>query len=288
MRRVFLSLLLLVSLAACVHGQGTSFQAVPVQTIAVDGVDIGYRVLGKGEPLLMIMGYAGTMDVWAPKLVERLAQSHTVILFDNRNMGYSSISPETVTISRMAQDALGVLRGLNMERAHVLGWSMGSIIAQEMAYSQPEALGKLILYGTAFECEPVMAAIKGFEGLSQKEFMARLFPKAWVAEHSEIYSHLPVPAIAPTAYAIGAQQQALAQWPGAGTRPGSLDREVLLLVGEDDDITPVGQSLLLAREIKGASLVRFKGAGHWLMYQAPEEMAATVQQFLVVKHDLLH
>lgn len=281
LRKLCVCLILVVSLFGCADDR-------EVRTIHVNGVDIGYRMMGQGEPLLMIMGYGGTMDAWDPVLVSELARNWQVILFDNRNVGYSSTSPEAVTISLMARDSLGLLGGLGIESAHVLGWSMGSVIAQEMALSQPDSIRKLVLYGSAFERDPVMEALKRFDGLTSEEFAAMLFPKPWVDRNSDIYSRLPVSVLPATPEAINRQRQALGLWKGSGDRLPGLDKDVLLVVGEADKITPLDQSLKMAGMIDGAWLVRFKGAGHWLMYQAPGGVASVVQDFLVDRQDLLH
>ncbi len=85
-------LILFVSCGCAVH---QSQQDAPLQTAEVNGVQLGYRILGNGPPLLLIMGYAGTMDVWDPAMVSELSRQRTVILFDNRGMGYSSIDERT-------------------------------------------------------------------------------------------------------------------------------------------------------------------------------------------------
>ncbi len=287
MRHVIVLVLLVVFLAACVDGQTVSVESVEVRTVHVNGVDIGYKSVGQGEPLLMIMGYGGTMDVWDPALVNALAKSYQVVIFDNRNMGYSSTSPEAVTLPLMARDALGLLHALGIEQAHVFGWSMGSIIGQEMAFMQPEVVDKLVLYGSSCERDATMAALKRFEGLTPEQFIAMLFPKAWAEQNPGIYSRLPAPSIPPTQEAISRQHQALASWQGSCDRLASLEEEVLVVVGEDDRILSLDQSLQLVAGIKGAWFVRFRGAGHWLMYQSPEGLADVVDVFLRGNQDLL-
>lgn len=281
-RRLLVSLVFLVLLAGCAVRQESAVRSLPV-----NGVEIGYHVKGQGDPLLMIMGYAGTMDVWDPALVDALAKQYQVIVFDNRNVGRSTTSSDTVTMQLMADDALGLLDALGIEKAHVLGWSMGTVIAQEMAFKRPGAVGKLVLYGSACEREPVMDALKRFDGLTPEQFAALLFPRAWVAQHPDIYSRLPSPAIPAMPEAIERQRQALNQWGGSVDRLPGLNKEVLLMVGEDDAITPLAQSEKMAGLISGAWLVRYKGAGHWLMYQNPEGMASTIREFLESRQDLL-
>lgn len=188
----------------------------------------------------------------------------------------------------MADDALGLLHALGIEKAHVMGWSMGSIVAQEMALKRPGNVDKLVLYGSACEREPVMKALKRFDGLTSAQFAAQLFPKAWVAQNPDVYSRLPVPAIPATSEAVGRQRQALDQWNGSTDRLADLDKPVLLMVGQEDVITPPAQSVQMAGLIPGAWLVRYTGAGHWLMYQNPEGMASAVHEFLESRQNLLN
>ncbi len=285
MRRFLVCLVLLFLLAGCAARSTTPVSTTG--TLSVNGVEIAYRSLGKGEPLLMIMGYAGTMDAWDPALVDSLAKSYRVILFDNRNVGSSGTSSYPVTIDLMARDGLGLLKGLGIGHAHVMGWSMGSVIAQEMALMDPDAVDKLVLYGTTCSAEAIRAALNKFDGLTPEQFMAMLFPKPWVVKYPDIYSRLPSPAKPATPEAIGRQHQAIFDWTGTCDRLGGLDKDVLVVTGELDDITPPQGALEVAARIPGSWLVRFKGAGHWLMYQSPEGLAASVKTFLATDQNLL-
>jgi pimeloyl-ACP methyl ester carboxylesterase len=283
------SLALLFLLAAgCAPVRSITVAALPVAIAQVDDARLGYRVVGAGEPLLLIMGYAGTMDVWDGDLVARLARTRRVILFDNRGMGHSSGSEAPLTMEMMARDALGLMDVLGIRRADVMGWSMGSVIAQEMALTRPDAVGKLVLYGSACDPEPVRAALARFDTMSREQFAAALFPRVWTEANPSIYSRLPSPALPPSAQAVARQRAALDAWEGTRARLTSLSGPVLLVSGEDDAVTPVDQSLDMASLIPGAWLARFKGGGHWLMYQTPEGMASVIETFLSGRQDLLH
>lgn len=274
-------------LALCLAGCAAKATIHSASVVNVNGMDIGYEMSGQGEPLLMIMGYGGTMDVWDPVLVDRLDDHYTVIRFDNRNVGFSSTSAEPVTVDLMALDALGLLDALGIEQAHVLGWSMGSMIAQEMALARPDAVEKLVLYGTISEHDAVMRAIGQFDGLTPRQFMDMLFPKDWAAQNQGIYTRLPKPAKPATPEAIARQRQALAKWPGTTDRLREIRHDTLLVVGEEDSITPPEQSLAVAGKLPGAWLVRFKGAGHWLMYQTPDGLASAIHLFIQDRQNLL-
>jgi Predicted hydrolases or acyltransferases (alpha/beta hydrolase superfamily) len=281
-----LPLILIVFLVACAT-RPVSVPTLPVQTVRVDDLRVGYRVAGTGDPLLMVMGYAGTMDAWDSALIDRLARTRKVILFDNRNTGYTATTDAPVSVAGMARDALGLLTALGIERADVMGWSMGSIIAQEMALTRPDMVGKLVLYGTVCDPAPVNAALDRFASMSPEQFAANLFPKAWADANPDVYSRLPSPAIPPTAEAVARQRAALAKWPGTRDRLPGLISPVLILEGEDDGVTPLEQSLQAASLIRNAWLARFGGGGHWMMYQTPEDMAAVIETFLMVRQNLL-
>jgi len=283
MRRL-LGLLLIVFLLC-----GCAARAVPdtgVRTVRVNGADLACREVGRGESLLLVMGFGGTMDVWDPVLVDRLARSYRVILFDHRGVGRSPASDGPVSVDGMARDALGLLRALGVERAHVLGWSMGSMIAQEMALADSAAVGKLVLYGTVCRPEAVRRALSRFEGVTHEQLLAMLFPGPWAKAHPEVWSRLPVPAVPASADAVARQREAMLAWPGTWGQLDRIGSDTLVVAGEEDTVTPPGDGLDVAARIPGAWVARFKGAGHWLMYQSPEGLASVVADFLSADPDL--
>ncbi len=252
----------------------------------VGDTSLGYRILGTGKPLLLIMGYAGTMEAWDPRLLDALATSRRVILFDNRGMGASARGDSSFSIALFAKDALGLLDALNIPKADILGWSMGSLIAQEMALAAPEKTGKLILYGSAPDTKNIMKALEIVDRLPPEAFVAQLFPENWAKKNPDIFSKLPAAPEPPDPVVVEKQKEALALWTGSGDSNARIKNETLLIVGEEDTITPPEDSLSLASKIPAAWLVRFKNAGHWLMYQAPEDFARVVLLFLNAQQSL--
>ncbi len=111
---------------------------------SVNGLSIDYIVEGQGEPLFLIMGFAGPKILW---LSQRRAfrKHYQVVIYDNRGAGRSSKPPGPYTMQMMADDAVGLMDHLGIERAHVLGASMGGMIAQHIALSYPDRVRKLIL-----------------------------------------------------------------------------------------------------------------------------------------------
>ena len=147
------SLILLLALTVAVHGcAGMDYREEKKPGIAEAGsvpvgdINIAYRILGQGEPVVLIMGSGSTMDMWDPHFLENLSSEYRVIVFDNRGMGNTTAPPGNFSIAQFANDTAGLMTALGIEKAHVLGWSMGSFVASELAIRHPEKVDKLILY----------------------------------------------------------------------------------------------------------------------------------------------
>src|SRR4051794_13322525 len=134
--------------APSAHAAGAA--DAPTKTLKSGSTTIGYRSIGTGRPIVMIMGLSGTMDAWAPNFVDALAATgHRVILFDNEGIGKSSARPGALTVARMADDTALLIRALKLDRPDVMGWSMGGFIAQSFAVRHPGLLRRLVLMATA-------------------------------------------------------------------------------------------------------------------------------------------
>jgi pimeloyl-ACP methyl ester carboxylesterase len=123
-----------------------------------DGVEVEHAVAGEGEPLLLIMGTGGSMPLWGP-VMEPLAERHRVIAYDHRGLGGSPQSEGEVSTGSLADDAAAVLDALEIERAHVIGWSLGSAVSQELAINHPDRVASLVLYCTWGKPDGFMRAI---------------------------------------------------------------------------------------------------------------------------------
>ena len=133
-------------------------QSLPIQKASVDDIEIEYKILenknigGNGKdnaPLLFVAGLRITMDMWPPRILNELFQpNRSVIIYNNRGTGNSSTGTKDYSINQLANDAADLLNSLNIEKAHVIGWSMGSYIAAELALLHPDKVSSLILYGS--------------------------------------------------------------------------------------------------------------------------------------------
>ena len=177
------------------------FEKVKVQTTPVGDIKIAYKIYGHGEPLIMIMGFSGTMDFWDARVIKKLAEHYQVIVFDNRGMGLTSDSPKEYTIKLFADDTAGLMKAIKIKRAHILGWSMGTNIAQELVLDYPEMTDKLILYAAdpggqeAIQPIPeVMQKLNDTSGTTRERglrSLAILFPEKWLQAHPDISKYFP-------------------------------------------------------------------------------------------------
>ena len=135
-----------------IEGQADEFvNSFPIQKVKVDDIEIEYKIIGpeRGKPIIFVPGLKVTMDMWEPIILKALALSdYGVIVFNNRGTGGSSIGDKEYSIGQLANDAAGLLDALSINRADVLGWSMGSYIAQDLALIHPSKVNDLILYGS--------------------------------------------------------------------------------------------------------------------------------------------
>ncbi len=263
---------------------------IQTKTVRVGDIDIAYKIFGKGEPLLLIPGFAMTMDIWDPVTLYKLSSNHTIIIFDNRGLGKTTVGTKTWSIEQSANDTAGLIDTLGIKKpVDILGTSWGGYVAQELTLMHPQKINKLILYGTdcggnATILSPQISPEVG-RGIESGNatidtFVSILFPEEWIKENAayvqEVFSAAtPVPE-----ENIQHQAQTTYNWQGACDRLSSITKPTLVVTGTDDIVRPPANSILLAEKIPGAWLVQIRGGGHGIMWQVPNEFSAIVQTFL--------
>ncbi len=270
-----------------------------VKYVRVNGIRLGYRIVGSGRPLVMIPGFAFTMAEWDPKLVAALAARHRVVLFDNRGVATSSDGPRNrLSIVEMASDTAGLIRALHLARTDVLGWSMGGYVAQELALRHSGLVRRLVLAstdpGSNHAIPPSAKVISELRNPSRQELLRLLFPRsrqsagvAWEARIGQQFATLHLPSNSFTVSTAITDQQFRASGPGWES-PGrgsyaqlpSLRKPTLIAAGLDDVIVPPRNALLLKSRLRNSQLVRYRVAGHAFLFQEPLQVAARVNRFL--------
>ena len=272
--RVFSIILLLVFLAAihvCIgmdYLEDKDHAIAKVDTVPVGDINIAYKTFGQGDPIVLIMGYSSTMDTWNPLFLNDLSSKYKVIIFDNRGMGNTTASPGNFSIAEFANDTVGLMAALGIEKANIFGWSMGSFVAQEMAIRYPEKVNKIILYGG--DCggkEAVMPAPQVLKELSNTSGSAEergmrlfdlLFPREWLSKQPSFYKWFPIPKETSLPENVERQAQAIATWPGACDRLGSIKSPTLVVTGTEDILTPPRMHLFWPKRLTAPGLSSLK------------------------------
>ncbi|KUG27343.1 hydrolase, alpha/beta fold family [hydrocarbon metagenome] len=253
---------------------------------AADGATLDVRVTGQGPPLLLLTGYAMTSGMWDQEFVRGLAAGHTVILMDNRGMGPTALPPGAeISISRMADDAATVLDALGLGRADVLGWSMGGMIALELALARPDAVCSLALLSSVADMGPLLPALNRMGTMGGEEMRTAMFPADWLAAHPGVWDRVVPRPRPPDMAVIQGQEAAMRRWPGVMGRLLELRAPVLLLAGGADWVCPPEASRavyerLSAQNDAAVALTEVGQGGHWMMHQFPGMLAGMVKGFL--------
>ena len=130
--------------------EAEKLETAPNKFVEANGVKFSYRQLGAshGTPLVLLQHFTGTNDYWDPLVVNQLAESRPVIVFNNRGVGLSS-GQVSDNVQAMTEDAAAFIHALGYDKVDILGFSLGGFIAQELAAQHPELVRKVILAGTS-------------------------------------------------------------------------------------------------------------------------------------------
>jgi pimeloyl-ACP methyl ester carboxylesterase len=262
----------------------------PTRIASTSAGAIGYREVGAGSPVLLIMGFGGSMDDWAPSFVDALAAHHTVVVFDNAGIGDTAPLPSALTIPAMAGQASALISALRLRRTAVLGWSMGGMIAQALAVLHPRQVSRLILAatqaGTGTSLPIPAAAAAALASGNLAAILAVLFPSDQAAaKEAYLAGILQYPGFYAASGAVAAQQTAaIAQWMAgqdpAGRQLSRIRARTLVADGTQDALDPVGNDWLLARGIPRAHLLLYPDAGHAFLFQDSAQFVPAVERFL--------
>ena len=249
--------------------------------IPVGDIELDYERSGDGPPLLMIMGMSGTALTWGEPFLAPLREHFDVIAYDHRGVGASSALDGPVTIREMAQDVAGLLAALELDSAHVLGISMGGMIAQELALAVPERIRTLTLGCTYCGGEgSSLAAPETLQRLSEAMMSGdreRALRASWeinvspaFADDADAYARFVAIAMrrAVAVPVIMAQMQACAAH-DTNARLGQIELPTLVVHGSVDELLPVQNGRLIAERIPDARLELLDDVGHLFVWERP-------------------
>lgn len=253
---------------------------------APDGNVLDVHTLGKGQPLLLLTGYAMTTEMWDQEFIKDLATSRHIILLDNVGMGSTRAKPGTVnSIQRMANDAIVVLDAMNINKCDILGWSMGGMTAQELALARPDKVRSLVLLSSASEFSFLRPGLKRVSSMDETSIRKAMFQPEWLHNHPDASNRVVDRPRSPDVSIIQGQLKAISDWVGATDRLDGLYSPVLVMVGNDDWLCPPEASRaiharLSMRPGNPSVLVEFGMGSHWMMHQFPTTLSGMIDGYL--------
>lgn len=254
-------------------------------------IELFYQVTGQGDPILWISGLGGDHRSWALQVAE-FSSRFRCITFDNRDVGQSASAPSSsYTIRDMAADAAGLLAHLEMPLAHVVGWSMGGAIAQELAINHPDQVRSLSLVATYHQGDPRGTDIMTTFALLRQRLSPEEYQRAtgpWVYTYEEYLVPGLVDSLrqrtqentypqSPEAYA---RQSRATMNHDAADRLAVIRCPTLVVAGEGDILTPLWFAYALRDGIPGARLATIAQAGHGLVWTKAQELNRLLLEFI--------
>jgi len=268
---------------------------------APNGTRFAYRDVGSGEvPLVLLQHFRGNLDNWDPALIDALAQNRRVVTFDNTGVG-ASTGTTPHTIAEMARDAVTFLDALELTDVDLLGFSIGSFLAQEITLTRPALVRRVVLASAAPKgaagmhgwAQDVIDAVgkpqTGPDGVLAVFYAAS--PKSQQAGKQSlqrIFGARTDDRDAETTWATRqAQYDAVCSWGEPNhallQRVSAIDCPVFIANGDSDPMIPPHYSYLLAGLIPQATVKIYPDSAHGFLFQHATEFAADVEAFLAAQ-----
>jgi len=275
-------------------------ETVPTQFAEADGVRYAYRRFGRAGtvPLLFLGYFNSNMEAWDPEVTNALAADHEVILFDNAGVGASG-GETPPTVAEMTLHCVAFLRALGLQPVHVVGFSLGGMIAQQLALGQPDLVQRLILWGTAprggegltftelspeEQADPVAFLLAAyFAPSANSQAAGRAYLKRLESRTKD--RDLPV-----SRNSAVAQLAAIREWgiiPATGRYASlrTITQPTLIVHGNKDIVVGPINALILAEHLPNAQLIVYSDSSHGAPYQHATMFLDHVKLFLKEKFD---
>ena len=272
-----------------------TLESASTKSVDAGGTHFAYRTIGTntGVPLVLLQHFTGTIDYWDPAVVNGLAKEREVIVFDNTGVGASSgKAPDSV--EQMSTDALAFIKALDLHQVDLLGYSLGGMIAQDLAAQRPDLIRKVILANTAHRGggNDLMKVLD--DAMSQKTYpdprMVLFFTKSKNSvEAGQAFlkrTSLRLKDRDPEAGPDVANAQAKAIIAFSTTQDPSIKllnaitQPVLIVTGSNDTMLPTDSSYAMFRILKNAQLVMYPDSNHGAIFQYHDQFVTEANNFL--------
>jgi pimeloyl-ACP methyl ester carboxylesterase len=287
-----------------------NIQDIPLEKVGVGDIDVAYKMFGKGEPILIFNGASHGMDAWDPSFLTGLSSNHTVIVFDQRGIANTTTGSKPYTYQQLANDTAGLMDALKIPKADVMGYSLGSYLAQQLTMMYPDKVNSLVLVGSScggkdhtpkppefikLQSDVVNKSLINVPLTTEeiKSLVTASLGSGWIKLHPEslegfenitslqqMKPGLP-PEIVNNQNNVGKHWEDNPNWSGACDELAKSAKPMLVITGTDDNLyQPHVNSLKIVEKIPGAWLVQIKDAGHAVMDQYPDEISKILNTFL--------
>ena len=275
----------------------TSYATIPNRVVRADnGIDYTYREIGSGDvPLVLLQHFRGNLDNWDPPLVDALAAHHRVIAFNNVGVG-SSTGTTPDTIGQMARDAIAFIATLDVSQVDILGFSIGSFVAQDIALYRPDVVRRLVLASSAprggsgmHGWAPEVIGAVGKPEPDPNGYLDVFFTSSEASRGAgqqalgRIFGRADADTFTTWA-TTQAQYDAVCEWgiPNHAElqRVNAIEHPVFIANGDSDPMIQPHFSHLLAGLIPQATVKIYPDAAHGFLFQHANEFASDVTEFL--------
>lgn len=223
-----------------------------IYQVNVGNIKLGFKVIGEGEPVILLMGLGGTFENWPDDLINILSNHFQLILLDNRGMGWSTDIEEPFSYEILSEDVIRFMDKIELENANMIGYSMGSIFIQYIMLNHNEKINKAILIATSINTEGVLDSL--YEN-----------------------ANAPLPSDGP----VKKQMDIVDDWSVNPEKFRNVENKILLVHGDSDNILFVENSLILSEYLPNSFLEIFEEGDHYLMFRYSEIFSNICLEFLM-------
>jgi 3-oxoadipate enol-lactonase len=259
------------------------------------GPTVNYVRRGEGEPLLLIQGMGGNHLSWGEPFLTALEGDFDMVAYDHRGVGRSSRVTDPFTICDLADDADALMEALGWESAHVVGISMGGMVAQELALRHPGRVRTLTLgctycggEGSALTSNEVFTKLAEamMSGDADRaiatSFEVNVSP-GYGADQSAYATFYEMATAMPTPVPVIMLQAQAVQSHDTLDRLGEIAAPALVIHGTEDEMLPYSNAVLIASRIPGAQLEKLEGVGHMFWWEQPQRSAEAIRALVAAQ-----
>ncbi len=261
--------------------------------IKVNDINIYYEIHGDGPPFLMITGLGANINWYTDEYIDEFASHFKLIILDNRGTGRTDITDKEFSIKMLAEDAVGLMDALKIDKFLLMGTSMGGMISQELILNFPEKVEKLVLCSTSCGMRKgippppqVLELMRTNRDGMSPEFIAKaslplLYTRDFIKKNREFMKMFVQQLIkTPITPEMFERQMLAVSKFNSFRRLKTINTPTLVIHGKKDILLPPQNADILAGEIPGAKLVLFDDAAHIIFQPEPDKVLNTITEFL--------